>query len=66
MSDLTRAIADRDATIKRLREALVLAAIPHEALVADWESRQWIAPSIWVAMEEAVVAIRAALEAHDE
>ena len=49
--------ADRDV----LRRALVECALPYEALLADTESRKWIAPSVWEAMERAVVIARAAL-----
>jgi len=44
---------------KRLREALVTLAIPHEALLADSESRKWIAPTIWHDIEDGVRAARA-------
>jgi hypothetical protein len=45
----------------QLREALAKAAIPYEALLMDVESRKWIAPEVWTAIETAVTAARAAL-----
>jgi hypothetical protein len=45
---------------KALAEALVLLAVPCEGLLADSESRRWIAPTLWAAMEEGVKAARAA------
>lgn len=50
-----------DCDSERLREALTQAAIPYEAILMDSESRRWIAPAVWGAMENAVAAARAAL-----
>jgi hypothetical protein len=47
------------AELAQLREALVQAAIPYEALLTDAESRKWIAPEIWSAIESAVKDARA-------
>ena len=47
--------------VKRLRKAVTLCAIPYEALLADSESRKWIAPEVWAAIENAVAALREAL-----
>jgi hypothetical protein len=44
-----------------LREVAVLFAIPYEALLMDTESRKWIAPGVWKAIEDAVTALRHAL-----
>lgn len=53
-------------TLKRrvdtLEKALVVSAIPYEALLLDAESRKWIAPEVWNAIEQAVTAIRATLQ----
>lgn len=49
------------AEVKGLREALIAAVIPYEALLIDSESRKWIAPEVWAAIENAVAALRAAL-----
>lgn len=49
-----------------LRKLLVAAAIPYEALLLDAESRRWIAPEVWEAMETAVINIRAALSPNHE
>jgi len=46
----------------RLREVLAEAIIPYAALLVDAESRKWIAPNIWKAIETAVKGARAALE----
>lgn len=45
----------------RLRRAATLYAIPYEALLMDSESRRWIAPEVWTAIENAVAALREAL-----
>jgi hypothetical protein len=61
---LTKVVAERNELreeVGRLREALVKAAIPYEALLADAESRKWIAPEVWAAIEAAVIESRAAL-----
>ena len=44
-----------------LKAALVECALPYEALLLDQESRKWIAPTVWKAIETAVAASRAAL-----
>ncbi len=49
------------AEVARLRKVLVQMAIPYEALLMDAESRKWIAPTVWSAIEAAVTAARAAL-----
>lgn len=51
--------------VARLRKAATLCAIPYEALLVDRESRKWIAPEAWTAIENAVAALREAL-AHKE
>lgn len=56
-------VADQDARIAQLEAALLLCAIPYEALLMDSASRKWIAPAVWTAIEKAVAAIRAALPA---
>jgi hypothetical protein len=53
-------------TEQRLREALAQAAIPYEALLMDAESRRWIAPRVWSAIETTVAAARAALQPEQE
>ncbi|HTG95763.1 MAG TPA: hypothetical protein VL866_24395 [Pyrinomonadaceae bacterium] len=63
-SPIATTVNERDALLAevgRLREALVKAAIPYEALLADAESRKWIAPEVWAAIEAAVIESRAAL-----
>mgnify|MGYP007001732573 CR=1 FL=1 len=45
----------------RLLEALVKCTVPYEALLADSESRKWIAPTIWRDIEDGVRAARAEL-----
>ena len=47
---------ERNASLLKL---LVESVIPYEALLADAESRKWIAPSIWGAMEECRDKVRA-------
>lgn len=42
-------------------DAMVSAALPYEALLIDAESRKWIAPEVWSAIESSVSKIRAAL-----
>ena len=44
-------------------KALVQCVIPYEALLADSESRKWIAPEIWQSIESAVAAVRQVVEA---
>ena len=44
-----------------LMEAAVKLVLPYEGLLADSESRRWIAPTLWTAIEEGVKAVRAAL-----
>ena len=66
---IVTAVNERDqllAEVTRLREALVQAAIPYEALLMDAESRKWIAPEIWTAIVTAVTATRAALSGKKE
>jgi anaerobic glycerol-3-phosphate dehydrogenase len=46
------------AQIDQLRETIVKCALPYEAIRMDSESRRWIAPQVWKAIEEAVLAIR--------
>ena len=43
---------------QRLREAIVVMAVPYEALRLDEESRKWIHPEIWKAIVEAREAAR--------
>lgn len=59
---ITEALNSYDA----LREAAAKAAIPYEALLMDSESRRWIAPEVWTAMENAVAELRAALHPQPE
>jgi hypothetical protein len=63
--DLARELLNSHAELERerdaLREALASAVIPYEALLLDSESRRWIAPEVWSAMETAVTKARAAL-----
>lgn len=49
------------AEVRRLREVLVNLAAPCEAILMDGESRKWIAPQVWSAIESAAAQIRAAL-----
>lgn len=49
-----------------LRAAATAAAIPYEALLIDSESRKWIAPEVWTAIESAVTQLRAALHPQPE
>lgn len=44
-----------------LREATVNLVIPYEALLVDPESRKWIAPEVWTAIQQGVAALREAL-----
>jgi hypothetical protein len=46
-----------------LTKAVVLLAVPYEGLLLDSESRRWIAPALWAAIEEGVKAARPALPA---
>jgi hypothetical protein len=57
------AAARREARMsaRTLAEALVECVIPYEALLVDAESRKWIAPQVWEAMERAVLAAREVL-----
>ena len=41
-----------------LRAALVECLLPYEALLADADSRKWIAPEIWTVIEQAVARSR--------
>lgn len=52
------ALVDR---VWELREAAVKLVLPYEALLVDNESRRWLAPTLWAAIEEGVKAVRAAL-----
>lgn len=45
----------------RLQKAGANLALPYEALLVDHESRRWLAPTLWAAIEEGVVAFRALL-----
>lgn len=58
---LTPATTARADAVREYREALTKAAIPYEGLLMDRESRKWIAPTVWKAIEDAVVAIRKSL-----
>src|SRR6185369_16814230 len=49
---------DLFAEVGRLREALAKAAIPYEAILMDGESRRWVAPEVWAAIETAVMDAR--------
>jgi hypothetical protein len=66
---IVTAVNERDALLAevgRLREALAKAAIPYEAILMDGESRRWIAPEVWAAIETAVMDARAALSGKKE
>lgn len=52
-------IKELEARNDALRAAAVSAAIPYEALLMDGESRKWIAPAVWEAIETAVNAPKA-------
>jgi hypothetical protein len=56
-----RATPSTTEQVIRLRKALVLAVIPYEAILMDAASRRWIAPEVWSAIENAVLAARTAL-----
>jgi hypothetical protein len=47
-------IAELERERDALKLALVSAAIPYEALLLDAESRRWIAPDVWSAIEKAL------------
>jgi len=53
------ALGDEREQNARLLKTLVASVVPHEALLADAESRRWIAPSIWQAMEDYRDTVRA-------
>ncbi len=64
MDDFARATdlaVKRGAQVTELEKALVMCAIPYEAILADKPSRKWIAPSIWKDMTMAVGTARAVL-----
>ena len=50
----------------RLLDTLVASVIPYEALLADQESRKWIAPSIWQAMKDFRSTVRALILPSDQ
>jgi hypothetical protein len=65
---IVTAVNERDALLSevaQLRDALASAAIPYEALLMDAESRRWIAPEVWSAIEDAQVKARIALEGNN-
>ena len=49
---------------KPILEALVLCAIPYEAILMDAGSKKWIEPGIWESMGKAVESARR--EVHEE
>ena len=55
-----------DPRVAALEAAAVLLAIPYEGLLADGESRRWIAPALWTAIEEGIKATRSALAAMEK
>lgn len=44
--------------LDELRKALVECAIPYEAIRMDAESKKWIAPEVWKAIEDATDTAR--------
>jgi hypothetical protein len=44
-----------------LEAAMIKLVVPYEGLLLDGESRRWIAPVLWEAIEEGVKAVRVAL-----
>lgn len=52
-----------DTSDDALLRACVELALPYEALLMDHESRRWIAPEIWKAIETGVATIRSIVAA---
>lgn len=50
----------------KLLQAMAKCAIPYEGLLIDTESRKWIVPEVWAAMENAIVSAREITEAEEE
>jgi hypothetical protein len=50
--------AGYDACRAEVAQDLISIAAPYEGLLMDHESRKWIAPKVWTAIEQAVEKLR--------